>query len=231
MTRLNVIVEGDAEERFVNEVLSPHLGGFGITTSASKVVTSGRRGNAAAQGGGRRYGHWRDDLSSWIKAQGRDRSVWFTTMLDYYGLGAFVDDFPGYGQTAGERRAVDRVAKLESAWANDINFERFIPYLQIHEFEALLLVKCEVFKEIFIEEPDAVDDLSAELRSTGKTPEEINDGKTTAPSKRIINHLPAYKVRKGSAGPLAAAKIGLPALRRACPHFNAWVSRLESPNS
>ncbi len=62
MIRLNIIVEGDAEERFVNEVLSPHFGGFGITTSASKVVTSGRRGNAAAQGGGRRYGHWKDDL-------------------------------------------------------------------------------------------------------------------------------------------------------------------------
>ena len=111
MTRLNIIVEGDAEERFVNEVLSPHFGGFGITTSASKVVTSGRRGNAAAQGGGRRYGHWKDDLSSWIKAQGRDQSVWFTTMLDYYGLGAFVDEFPGYRETAGERRANDRVAK------------------------------------------------------------------------------------------------------------------------
>ena len=231
MIRLNIIVEGDAEERFVNEVLSPHFGGFGITTSASKVVTSGRRGNAAAQGGGRRYGHWKDDLSSWIKAQGRDQSVWFTTMLDYYGLGAFVDEFPGYRETAGERRANDRVAKLESAWANDLNFERFIPYLQIHEFETLLLVRCDVLKDIFIEQSSAVDDLLAEVRNTGKTPEEINDGKATAPSKRIINHLAAYKVRKASAGPLAAAKIGLPALRQACPHFNAWVSQVESLTS
>ena len=231
MIHFSVIVEGDTEERFVSDVLSPHLQGFGITASASKVVTRGRRGNATAQGGGGRYDHWRDDLSCWIKNQGRNRNVWFTTMLDYYGLEAFADDFPGLLKTRNERDAQQRVARLESAWRDDINFERFIPYLQLHEFESLLLVKCEVLKEIFIEQSKAVDNLAAEVSGTRKTPEEINDGKTTSPSKRIIKHLPAYQMRKGSAGPLAAAKIGLPELRRACPHFNAWVSRLESPDA
>ncbi len=228
MIRLFVVVEGDTEERFVSELLAPHLAGHEISAAASKVVTLRRRGNAAAQGGGRRYGHWKDDLSSWIRSQGHLPNVWFTTMLDYYGLAFFVDGFPGYRETPGQRDASDRVAQLESAWARDINFPRFIPYLQLHEFEALLLVNCGVFKEIFIEHQGAVDQLLAEVRATKKTPEEINDGKTTAPSKRIMKHIPGYSARKATAGSLAALKIGLPALRKACPHFNDWLYRLES---
>ena len=228
MIRIFVIVEGDTEERFVNEMLVPHLDGHGIWAAASKVVTRGRRGNPKGQGGGRRYGHWKDDLSSWISSQGHLPNVWFTTMLDYYGLASCVDGFPGYRETQGQRDASDRVVKLEAAWAEDISFTRFIPYLQLHEFEALLLVNCEVFKEIFIEHQVAVDNLMAEVRGTQKAPEQINDGGTTAPSKRIIQHIPEYSARKAAAGSLAALKIGLPALRQACPHFDTWLSRLES---
>lgn len=76
MIRLYVIVEGDTEENFVNEVLALHFRDLGISTAASKVVTKGKRGNTVAQGGGRRYGHWRDDITSWIKQQRNDPNVW-----------------------------------------------------------------------------------------------------------------------------------------------------------
>jgi hypothetical protein len=62
----------------------------------------------------------------------------------------------------------------------------------------------------------------------GFRPEEINEGATTAPSKRIIRHLPVYERSKVRVGAAAAAAIGLPALREKCPHFNDWLSRLES---
>ena len=53
------------------------------------------------------------------------------------------------------------------------------------------------------------------------------DGKTTAPSKRIIALLPEYEARKADAGPDIAEFITLPILRQQCPHFDAWLSKLE----
>lgn len=58
--------------------------------------------------------------------------------------------------------------------------------------------------------------------------EKIDEEATTAPSKRIINHVPIYDRLKVRVGAPAAAAIGLPRLRAKCPHFNAWVSRLET---
>ncbi len=36
--------------------------------------------------------------------------------------------------------------------------------------------------------------------------------------------IPDYAARKSSAGPLIAAKIGLPTLRACGRHFNSWVT-------
>ena len=58
------------------------------------------------------------------------------------------------------------------------------------------------------------------------SPELIDDGSTTAPSKRIAAAIPDYAERKASAGPIVAAKIGLPALQSRCRHFGQWLQRL-----
>ena len=58
-------------------------------------------------------------------------------------------------------------------------------------------------------------------------PEDINDGPLTAPSKRIIQHVPRYETVKVRVGATAAGAIGLASLRENCPHFDAWVSNLE----
>ncbi len=58
--------------------------------------------------------------------------------------------------------------------------------------------------------------------------EHIDDGPMTAPSKRIIELIPAYEGSKPSAGPDIAEFIGLAAIRAACPHFDSWLTRLES---
>ena len=63
------------------------------------------------------------------------------------------------------------------------------------------------------------------------TPEKIDDGQHTAPSKRIINEIPEYKHAKATAGPIIANEIGLPTMRRKCPHFNEWLAKLEQLNS
>ena len=47
----------------------------------------------------------------------------------------------------------------------------------------------------------------------------------THPAARILQYLPGY--RKALHGPLIASRIGLAALRQRCPHFAAWIDRLE----
>jgi hypothetical protein len=228
---LYMIVEGDTEERFANQVLVPHLAPAGVCAYVSKVVTKGRRGDHKYQGGGRTYGKWRNDLTTWIKQQEHRNDVWFTTMLDLYGLGALKDDFPEYAQHAQCPDPRERVRRLEEAWSRDVPCRRFIPYLQLHEFEALVLVDVSVLGTIFIENADAVAGLVSHVAEEKKPPELINDGLTTCPSRRIIRYLPGYENQKADAGSLAAKTIGLPKLRQACPHFNDWLTRLENLDS
>ena len=100
-----------------------------------------------------------------------------------------------------------------------------IPYVQLHEFEGLLFSRPEAFESV----PDARESSVAELRSVRAgfaSPELINDGKHTAPSKRIQRALPRY--RKEVHGPRVASRIGLAAIRRECKRFDEWLSRLET---
>lgn len=224
---LYMLVEGNTEERFANQVLVPHLSTVDVFAEVSKVVTRGRRGRPEAQGGGRTYRAWKNDLSTWIKQQGHRPNVWFTTMLDVYGLGAFSDGFPGFDHWNTRHDAHQGVAMLEAAWAKDIGFERFLPHLQLHEFESLLLVDVAVLKQQFVERVLDVERLATEIKDACKPPEEIDDGHNTAPSKLIARHLPQYPRQKAVAGPSAVGQIGLSRLRKACPHFGAWLETME----
>ncbi|MBW2736989.1 MAG: DUF4276 family protein, partial [Deltaproteobacteria bacterium] len=55
--------------------------------------------------------------------------------------------------------------------------------------------------------------------------ESVNDGKDTAPSKRLLRHIPGYN--KALHGPLAVEHEGLQSLRASCPRFGAWLQTLE----
>ena len=59
------------------------------------------------------------------------------------------------------------------------------------------------------------------------TPELIDDAQHSAPSKRIVAELPDYEDAKSVIGPQVAELIGLNVIRGKCPHFAAWLSRLE----
>ena len=59
-------------------------------------------------------------------------------------------------------------------------------------------------------------------------PEDINEGETTARSKRLISHVPRYEKLKVRIGAPAASAIGLHVLREKFPHFGQWITRLES---
>jgi hypothetical protein len=223
MRRLNLVVEGQTEEGFVNQVLAPHLGAIGIYASARCVTTrrDRHRPDRVHRGGLPDYGKARRDLERWMA---EDAGAVFTTMFDLYAL---PEDFPEFSEARRLINPYERVAFLEAALAADINDHRLIPYLQLHEFEALLFCDPEKFDWEYLEHGPAITRLVG-IADAHESPELIDDGPETAPSKRIIEHIPEYAFQKASAGPLIAQRIGIERMRERCPHFAEWLGRLES---
>ncbi|CAI8826952.1 protein of unknown function [Methylocaldum szegediense] len=103
--------------------------------------------------------------------------------------------------------------------------DRFHPYIQLHEFEALLYCDLGQLQRRIPGSESAITALAQEV--AGLAPEDINEGADTAASKRIIRYLPIYEKTKVRIGAPAAAAIGLPTLRKLCLHFDEWVCKLE----
>ncbi len=223
MIRLNLIVEGQTEETFVNLVLVEHLSRLGVFPSA-RCIRTGRRGSSIFRGGTTSYAKAKDDLTKWMN-QEKDNDKRFTTMFDLYAL---PNDFPGYGEAITVNDPYQRVSILETAFQKDIGDQRFIPYIQLHEFEALILADPLKLNSYF-EDTDSIAELS-DVVARFDSPELIDDGHETAPSKRIIERLPEYSGAKVSAGPIVVRNIGLTTLREKCRHFGEWLSKLESLN-
>ena len=153
--------------------------------------------------------------------------VRFTTMVDLYALPT---DFPDYSLIQKQRDPFDLVKELEKSMLTDIASRRFIPYIQLHEYEALILVEPGKLSTFFLEHEKGINDLT-NLVSRFKSPEEINQGETTAPSMQIISRIPEYEDLKASVGASIAEKIGLDTIRKKCPHFNEWLATLEHLDS
>lgn len=223
MRRLNVLTEGQTEEGFVNEVLAPHLATYGVVACARCVTTrrDRRRPDRVHRGGLPSYAKASGDLKRWMAEDG---SGAFTTMFDLYAL---PDDFPNSEAAA---RLVDpyaRVRTLEEAMFADIGDRRLIPYIQLHEFEALLLADPAKLDWEYLDHAGKIARLVT-LADSYESPELINDGPDTAPSKRIIAEIEEYRYQKASVGPLVAHRIGIARMRERCPHFAGWLERLES---
>ena len=165
------------------------------------------------------YEKAKKDVQAWLKEDGHAECR-FTTMFDLYAL---PDDFLGYAEAVRKSDPYDRVGILEQRMADDIGDSRFIPYIQLHEFEALILADPKQLDWEYLEHGAPINNLVSMVGS--QNPELINDGPATAPSKRILGEIPEYD--KATAGVAVAEKIGLPMLRRKCRHFDGWLVRLE----
>ena len=220
--RLYFIVEGQTEETFVNQVLKPHLATQSIWASATCVTTSRRKG-IVYRGGVTTYQHPKRDITFRMR-EDQNSNARFTTMLDLYRLPY---DFPGHEKSIDVQDPYQRVKILEEALRDDISDPRFIPYIQIHEFESLLLTDPQKLDGQFYSNHSGIHRLVT-MANEFASPELINDGQDTAPSIRIAREIPEYPRMKASAGPITASAIGLPALRAKCRHFNEWLSQLEA---
>jgi hypothetical protein len=224
MARLYLFAEGKTELTFADLVLTSHLANHGVYLKHRIEVAHARKNHTTHRGGGRKFGPVKRDIERFLK-QERGGDVFFTTMIDLY---AIYSDFPGLNEAEKFRHDPrKRVELLEQSFASEVGDPRFIPYLQLHEFEALLFVDPSHFAKRYEKADRKIQELR-EIADKKESPELINDGQTTAPSKRIIDAFPTYKKDKSQIGPLVAKDIGLAAIRAKCPHFNAWLTRLES---
>ncbi len=225
---IHILCEGQTEQGFVEGVLKPYLLYHGVDAVKSILVTTNKKKNA--RGGMTTYGHAKNDLGLMCLSNHNcdyQRHV-FTTMFDLYAL---PDDFPTY---ASAQKIVDkyqRVKFLEQSFKSDINEERFIPYIQLHEFEALVLCGIDYLKDLYPNSDKRCEKLRKALAEKSNNPELVNDKPTTAPSKRIIEVIEGapkvhYSYNKPKTGKYITSKIGIEKLRSMCAHFNEWVENL-----
>lgn len=220
MIRLHITAEGQTEQNFVQKILAPHLAGYNVFADARCVLTSkDKRVAKEYRGGLLSYEKARKDIITWLR-EDRHEECRFTTMFDFYAL---PKDFPGYAEAYAQQEPYERIRILEERMAADINDPRFIPYIQLHEFEALILADPQKLDCEYLEHDEPIHNLVSMVAD--QNPELINDNLETAPSKRILKEIPEYN--KATSGPIVAEKIGLSALRAKCKHFHEWVSHLE----
>lgn len=211
MKRLLVICEGQCEEEFVNDNLAPHLREFGLWVYPALLKDDiGRRGGGSVSVD-RVARHIRNEYWNFD---------FITTLLDFY----------GFERKAGRSRAEIETAILDGVRLLLIvgtDLGHVLPYVQMHEFEALLFSDTTKFEIHLDWTPKASESLD-QIRRAFATPEHIDDSPHSAPSKRLAQVFPGYDREKLLYGPLIAQDIGIAAIRAQCPGFNAWLTRLEA---
>lgn len=220
---LHILCEGQTEERFVKCVLKDYLSQYNIVCRAQLLFTNKQKN---CRGGMLSYTQAKNDLTIMFK-QFRDNENemhWFTTMFDLYRL---PDNFPGQDKEFGN--IYDRVNHIQQEFSKDIANTHFIPYIQLHEFEALVFANLDYLEA---EYPAAtslhkkINILRKELELKNDNPELVNTIK--APSKHIISALEGlHNYNKPKIGSSVVAKIGIPQLKEKCKHFSMWLNALE----
>jgi len=227
MIRLHITAEGETEERFVKDCLAWHLAQFDVSADVRLVKTGeDKAANITYRGGFRRHNAYRtvkEDITRWLR-EDKDPGCFFTTMFDYYAL---PDDFPGFREAQKLSDKYDQVEAIENALREDISSSRFIPYIQLHEFEALIFADPRALECVYLEHEKEIRQLVA--ISDMENPELIDNGPQTAPSKRIIAHIPEHEDNKPD-GAKIVQNIGIARLKERCKHFSSWLQQLESLN-
>jgi hypothetical protein len=197
-------------------VLRPHLVPYRVFASAIGLD------NSLAKGGGTiAYNTLRRNIKGMVGSSREHQ--WVTTMIDLYALPR---DYPGWERVAKET-GVARAQRIEAGMTDALPNSRFLPFVMVHEFEALVLVDVDRIPSAFPDGEAACAPKRLRQLIGNLAPEDVDDGPATAPSKRIIEVLPAYRNMKAIAGPQITGAIGMAALRAACPHFGQWVALLE----
>lgn len=215
MRGIYVIVEGQTEEEFIRNTLASYFASKGIHDMRGILVAT----SPGFKGGDLKYERFKRTAERLLISE---RDILVTSLIDLYRLRP---DFPGFQEARAIADPIKRVEFLESACAQDINHSRFVPYIQLHEFEGLVFADKKGFNAYFTNSVPVTH--MKELHSivdSYPNPELINDGADTAPSKRLLRLIPRY--RKPLFGNMLIMENGFDMLLGKCPRFTAWVNGL-----
>lgn len=207
MSRVLVFVEGQTELIFVREIVAPHLSGYGLFVNS-------RLAGKPGSGGVPPFARFFAEVVALLR---QDSHIICTTMFDFYGM---PPNWPQRSNAASVSSNQQKALVVENSVAeavyqemgNSFNRNRFIPYVQMHEFEGLLFSAPNILAEAMLK-PNSVRILK-QINDQFEHPELINDDFETAPSKRLKRINPVYQ--KVIHGNLAAKRIGLLPMRECC---------------
>ena len=213
MKRLNIVVEGQTEQSFVNEVLTPYLRNKGVGLITPILIRTSKTG----RGGLVNYHHLYNTIKG-LLSNPHDRNIVVSSFVDFFRI---PNNMPGYDEAMRSGDDLQRVENLQQALGDSIADRRFISYIQLHEFEALLFSNNKGFEYLW------EDDMSSKTKNivdSVENPEDINSAPETAPSKRLLAINQKYdKVLEGN---VIALEVGINVMLAKCPRFADWVSRL-----
>ena len=211
------IVEGPTEQIFIRDILAPYLWQNEIFITPIIVSKPGQKG------GDVKFSRVENDIERHLKQR---IDTYLTLFVDYYGI---KPDWPGVSDAKLIKDPKEKAThinqatmqKVEELWPRYYPSRRFIPYIAMHEFEALLFSNPTILAQKLNVEKSNIDSI---LNECGE-PENIDDSQQTAPSKRLESLSPQFK--KITTGIAIANEIGLPTIREKCPIFNEWLTKIE----
>jgi hypothetical protein len=216
MVRIIIIGEGQTEQSFCSEVLQPYF--------TTKEIYIQNPVIKKTQGGIVNWHALKYQIETHLL---QDPTAFVTTLIDYYGIHAH-HQYPFWEEAEGLNNKNERMVGIERGMLNDItpNLQpRFIPYIQLHEFEGLLFSDLSVIRNRYEEHEFSNFEYLEETVAQNSNPELINKGIETAPSKRLKSSISSYG--KTSDGIEIAKQIGLSKIREKCPRFNEWINKIE----
>ncbi len=220
MKRVCIVCEGQTEETFVRDVLAPAFYHLDLNLIPEMVETS-----PGHKGGALKYDRVKRHLRNTLR---QSSAPVVTTLFDLYRLDS---DFPSFAASQAQPDLSRRLNVLKQALHADVvaeadcQPERFIPYIQPYEFEALLFSDVPTLTRIEPGWQSATAALAA-ARAVAESPEHINDRPETKPAAHLERELNNPSYRKRRHGPIAAQKIGLAKIEAECAFFAAWLAQI-----
>lgn len=215
MKRLIIVCEGQTEQSFCQNVLSSYFQNKGIVVEAPTIKHS--------HGG---IVPW-ETLKRQLVEHLHEGDAIVTMLIDFYRIKDSYQ-FPGWEEAKSIVNSRDKMNGLFQNLAKDMPEDlrsRFVPYIQLHEFEGLLFSEISAFRNNFMPAECDFEAIQSAIDEF-ETPEDINNKPETAPSSRLIAAVAGYdKVVYGS---LLAEETGLGTIRSRCPLFNSWIERIEA---
>jgi len=210
-----IICEGRSEEEFVTGILRPYFNMHMIHDVRAILMTTSK----GFKGGDIKFQRLKYNIERLLHTE---NNILVTTFIDFFRL---KNDFPKYESSLKVFDKNQRVKFLEESLFEAINHPRFIPYIQLHEFEGLLFSAKEGFEFLPDLKPSNLESLLLAVIEKDN-PEELNDGELTAPSKRLEKLIPGYDKNKPFYGGIIAEINTIETVLKRCKRFKSWVETL-----